>query len=127
MEANLNNEGMLVDTSKDSIVIINYIDGIPGGRTLDTTGITSEVLKAGHVIIKEDATGTHKPMPVTTAGAYDTLQEGHSYVGVLAASILIAKPFAAILLRGTVNEVASPYAPTSDIKTALKHIIFTQD
>ena len=116
--ANLNNTGELIDTGKDSIVIVNLIETIPGGRTLNVTGVTDAVIKAGHVIIKETATGDFKPQPVT-AGVYDALPAGHTYAGVLVSSILTAKPFASILVRGSVNEVASPYAPLSAAKTAL--------
>ena len=65
-------------------------------------------------------------MPVS-GDSYDSLPEGHSYVGVLEASILKSKPFAAILIDGTVNDAASPYAVTSAMKTALKKILFVAD
>ena len=126
MEASLNDETMVVDTGNDGIVIVNYVDGIRGGRTLDTTGITNDVLKAGHIIIKDDTTDTYKPMPVSGT-SYDEMPASHSYVGVLQASILKRKPFAAILIDGTVNEAASPYAVTSAMKTALKKILFVND
>ena len=126
MEASLNNEGIIIETGNESIVIVNHVDGIRGGKTLDVTGVTEDVIKVGHIIIKEDATGIHKPMPVS-GDSYDSLPEGHSYVGVLEASILKSKPFAAILIDGTVNDAASPYAVTSDMKTALKKILFVAD
>lgn len=126
MEASLNDETMVVDTGNDGIVIVNYVDGIRGGRTLDTTGITENVLKAGHIIIKDDTTDTYKPMPVSGT-SYDSMPASHSYVGVLQASILKSKPFAAILIDGTVNEAASPYTVTSAMKTALKKILFVND
>lgn len=126
MGASLNNEGIIIETGNESIVIVNHVDGIRGGKTLDVTGVTEDVIKVGHIIIKEDATGIHKPMPVSGT-SYDSLPEGHSYVGVLEASILKSKPFAAILIDGTVNDAASPYAVTSDMKTALKKILFVAD
>ena len=126
MEASLNNEGIIIETGNESIVIVNHVDGIRGGKTLDVTGVTEDVIKVGHIIIKEDATGIHKPMPVS-GDSYDSLPEGHSYVGVLEASILKSKPFAAILIDGTVNDAASPYAVTSAMKTALKKILFVAD
>lgn len=126
MGASLNNEGIIIETGNESIVIVNHVDGIRGGKTLDVTGVTEDVIKVGHIIIKEDATGIHKPMPVSGT-SYDSLPEGHSYVGVLEASILKSKPFAAILIDGTVNDAASPYAVTSAMKTALKKILFVAD
>ena len=115
-----------VDTSKDSIIIVNLIEDIPGGRTLDVTDVTADTLSAGHVIIANDTTGDLKPMPVS-GNAYDAKPAGHTYKGVLVASILKSKPFASVLVRGTVNEVASPYPVTAAIKTALPLIRFTQD
>lgn len=125
METNLNNVQQEVDTGNDSIVIMQYIDGIQGGRSLDTTGFTETVIQAGHVVIK-DSDRVYKPMPVKS-GAYDTLPEGSSYVGVVQASVLTERAMAGIMIRGKVNEVASPYAVTAAIKTALPHIIFTED
>jgi hypothetical protein len=166
------------------------------------------VINAGHVIIKETATGNHKPMPVsadngiatlgTPAGgsgytngtysnvslqggsgsgatanitvgsgavtgvtpvnagknykagdtltaditggsgfsvtaatvasaAYETLPDGHTYAGILIASIPSKRPFAGILVRGTVNPAAAPFpmgSILSAVKTALPLIDF---
>jgi hypothetical protein len=124
--ASLDNIKEKVDTSNDSIVIISVIETIPGGKTLDVTGFTPTVIKAGHVIIEETATGKLKPMPVTT-NAYDSIPASHTYKGVLIATILKTKPFAAILVRGSVNKVASPYPVISAVETALPLIRFTKD
>ncbi len=125
METILNSVQQEVDTGNDSIVIMQYIDGIQGGRSLDTTGFTETVIQAGHVVIK-DSDGVYKPMPVKS-GAYDSLPNGSSYVGVVQASVLTERAMAGIMIRGKVNAVASPYAVTAAIKTALTHIIFTED
>lgn len=124
--ANLHNTGVNIDTGKESIVIRQDLGDIPGGKTLDVTGITASVIEAGHIILLETATGQYKPNGVS-AGAYVALPLGHVYAGVLKASVLTAKPFASIMVRGTVNEVASPYPVLAAAKTELKHIIFTQD
>lgn len=102
----------------DPIVIRNYVSGDKGGRVLDVTGFTEEYIRAGHVIIKETATNTYKPMPVSD-GAYAALPEGHEYVGVAYSTKSVAEPFVAIMYAGTVNDVASPF-PVDDIKAALK-------
>lgn len=128
METNLSNEKEVVDTSLDGVVIRNYIDGLPGGASLDTTGYTPTVIKAGHITIKETATGVRKVMPVKADGTgYDALPGGYDYEGVVSSSRLTSKPMCPVMLRGTVNEVASPYPVTAAMKTALPHIIFTQD
>lgn len=120
-----------VDTSADSIVIVNLIEDIPGGRTLDVTGVTEEVLKAGRIIIEETATGNLKPLKIA-GGNYEALPAGHTYKGVLVGSILTAKPMASVLVRGTVNDQAAinahelPAVP-AEAKTALSLIRFTKD
>lgn len=123
-----------VDTSADSIVIVNLIEDIPGGKTLDVTEVaySEEVVKAGHVIIEETATGNLKPQKVSN-GTYDALPLGHIYKGILVSTILKSKPLASILVRGTVNEVAAEKAQGLPIylvaaKTALQPSIrFTKD
>lgn len=123
--ANLNHESEFVDTGKDSIVIMNYLDGVNGGRTLDTTGFTPRVIQAGHIVIK-DASGNHKPMPVADE-AYGSLPARHSFVGVVVASVKTSDPRVAIMTRGKVNKEASPYPVTEAMVSALKLIEFTQD
>lgn len=120
-----------VDTSGDSVVIQEQLEVIPGGRTLDVTGVTAEALKAGHVLIEETATGNIKPLGITS-GAYVTLPTGHTYKGILYTTILTAKPLASILVRGTVNEEAAknvhelPSVPAG-AKTALSLIRFVKN
>ena len=125
---NLNNEKEQIVFGKDNVVISKYISGIKGGRALNVTTFTDKVIKAGHIIIK-NAAGDYLPMPVSD-GAYSALPDGCSYVGVLVSSILAAKPAAAIMTRGEVNEVASPY-PVASIKSAFlaacPHIAFVSD
>lgn len=109
MYADLTNESTTVSQENDSIVIVDNFQSIRGGATLDITGFTPTVIKAGHVIIKETSTGNLKPMPIASASAYAALPALHTYAGVLIASILTAKPFAGILVRGTINPAAAPY------------------
>ncbi|SFS30757.1 hypothetical protein [Lutibacter maritimus] len=111
-----------VDTTNDSVVIVNHLEGIAGGRTLDVTGFADAEISAGHVIIKETATGEYKPLP--TSG---TLPEGHTYAGILVASIETAKAMAAIMVRGTVNEAYAKYAIPAGAKTALSLIRFINE
>lgn len=125
-----NNTPEQVDTSNDSIIIVHTFETIPGGRTLNVTGVTAEVLTAGHVIIEQDSNGDLKPMPVTD-GAYDALPANHTYKGVLNASILVSKPSASILVRGTVNDEAfkntTGLVTPAGAKSALSLIRFTKD
>jgi len=114
------------DAGIESVVIVSYIEGIPGGRSLNVEGYTPSVIKAGHVVIKETATGDYKPMPVS-GDAYATLPGGHTIEGIVVASVTKDLPSVGIMVRGSVNQIASPYPVTSAIKTALPLIRFTQD
>ena len=114
------------DAGIDSVTIVDYIEGIPGGRSLDVTGFTPRAIRAGHVVIKETATGKYKPMPVS-GDAYDALPAGHTIEGVVAATVPTGEAMAGIMVRGSVNRVASPYPVTNGIIQALPLIRFTQD
>lgn len=126
--SNLGRKTKEINDSLDSIVIVNALGDIPGGRTLDVSGVPSgtTVIAAGHVIVKT-ATGKHKPLGVTK-GAYATLAEGESYAGILKVSVLVSDPRAAILTIGQVNAAAAKNAvgaPYTDaIKKGLSHIQF---
>ena len=126
-EANMNISESKVVTDKDNIVIIKALTDIPGGRTLDVSGLSSgmEVLKAGHIIVKTTATGVHKPLGLTGSPlAYDSKDAGDEFVGVLKASILVSDPRAAIVTSGQINAAASPYPVTDTIKNGLPRIEF---
>lgn len=129
--ANLTNDSHEILTGNDNIVIVDVFQSVRGGRTLDVTDYPHDVINAGHVIIKETATGEYKPMPLGEAGdAYDALPEDHEYAGILIASVLTKKPFAGILVRGTVNPAAAPFPMTTilaDVKAALPLIDFRED
>ena len=124
--ADLNDEAVNIDSGNDSIVIVKFLEGVLGGRTLNTTGFTEKVIRAVNIVNVETANGEYKPMPVSN-GAYASLPSGHTVKGVLVKSVLTSKPFAPVMTRGTVNEVASPYPLTEDIKKALPLIMFNQD
>lgn len=131
MVGNLTNSREDMLTSNDNVVIVDVFQSIRGGRTLDVSGYSPGVIAAGHVIIKETSTGVYKPMPVDSGGsAYASLPEGHEYAGILISSIRTVRPFAGIMVRGTVNPVASPYpldGILSAVKTALPLIDFRED
>lgn len=109
----------------DSIVIVNALGDIPGGRTLDVSGLASDVtvVRAGNILVQNTTTKEISPLNITD-GAYDTLPSGCTYVGVLKASVLVSDPRAAILTMGQVNAAASPAPVTDAIKTALPNIQF---
>lgn len=123
----MNISEQMVATDKDCIVIVNALTDVPGGRTLDVSGLPSDmkVLNAGHIIVKTTATGVHKPLAVTgTPLAYDSKSEGDEFVGVLKASIPVSDPRAAIVTSGQINAAASPFPVTDTIKSGLPRIEF---
>ena len=121
--AQLNKDAFLLDDGNDSIVIISALTDIPGGRTLDVSGVTSDVVRAGHVLIQDNVTKAIAPLGVS-GSAYVTLPEGKSYVGVLKCSVLKRDPRAAIVTAGQVNAAASPFPVTAAIKAGLPRIEF---
>lgn len=129
--ANLIHPAEGVATGNDNIVIVDNFQSIRGGRTLDVTGFAPAVIRAGHVIIRETATGEYKPMPVQADGAaYAALPQGHAYAGVLVSTVLAKSPLAGVMVRGTVNCEAAPYPMDTiraAVKTALPLIDFRED
>lgn len=119
---NLNRDNYLIDDGNDSKVIVRDLADIPGGRSLNVSGWSEDVIRAGHIIIKT-ATGDFAPLGVTT-NAYNSLDTGEEYAGVLKVSILKDKPLAAIMTMGEVNAAASPYTVTSTIAAGLPQIKF---
>lgn len=123
--ADLKRASVEVNDGLDAIVIVNDLGDIPGGRTLEVSAVAAdvEVIKSGHILVQNDTTKEVKPLSVTN-GAYATLPSGHSYLGVLKASVLKKDPRAAILTIGQVNAAACPYPVTAAIKTGLPRIQF---
>ena len=79
-------------------------------------------------------TGSGFKVPVTAVTTvkdeYASLPADHTYAGILIASIPTSKPLAGIMVRGTVNENATPFPMTailSAVKAALPLIVFTSD
>jgi hypothetical protein len=88
--------------------------------------------QAGNTLTATITGGTGFSVQVATVApsAYAALPGGHVYAGILIASILTKKPFAAILTRGTVNPAAAPYPMDTilaDVKAALPLIDFRED
>lgn len=123
-QANLNRDEVVVDDGNDSIVIVNDLGDIPGGRTLDVSSVASgtKEIRAGHIIITK-ANGEYAPLGVSE-GAYASLSSGEAYAGVLKHSVTVEDPRAAILTIGQVNAAASPYPVTDTIKSGLPRIQF---
>lgn len=120
---NLNRTPEHFEDGNDSIVIVRDLGDIPGGRSLDVTEVTEDVINAGHILISNDTTKEVKPLGVADS-AYSAKPSGWSYIGVLKHSVLKTDARAAILTIGQVNAAACPYPITADIKAGLPHIQF---
>ncbi len=105
-QTTLTHSGSSVETSLDSIVIVDNFQSIRGGFSLDVTGFAPLLIHAGHPIIEETATGALKPMPVASETAFAALPAGHTYAGVAINTVLTDKAMIGIMVRGTVNHVA---------------------
>lgn len=105
-----------------SVTLVNQGTGYADGNLLSVSNANVGGAGSGFAI------------PVTaiteTAVAYSTLPAGHTYQGILRASILTAKPFAAIVTAGQVNPNAGPFdiaSILSAFKTAVPLIEFQSD
>ena len=118
--ANLTRERIELTDGLDSIVVVQALSEIPGGRTLDVSGLAADVesVKSGHVLVIDTKTKAVSPLGITE-GAYDTLPTGKKYYGVLKFSVLKRDPRAAIITAGQINVAASPAPVTDAIKTGL--------
>lgn len=119
-----------ISTSLDCVVIRQYLGGITGGKALDYSSFKDDVIKAGHIIVKETVLGedVYSPLAVSDGQYVDVGTK--KYVGVVVSS----KPkgeAVAIMDNGRVNDVAMPYPITEAMRTALKtalpNLIFEHD
>ena len=128
----LQNKTKEILSGNDNIVIVDNFQSIRGGRTLDITGFTEDVIPAGTIVIQDDATKVYKPAPIAD-GAYEALPEAHTIVGIVISSIPTNRAFAGILVRGTVNINAAPYGLSDNdsllasAEEALPLVEFTHD
>ena len=119
-EINLTPKETSVDTTRDTVVIVNCFETLPSGRALDVSGFPDSEIRAGHVIIKDNSNPpVYKPLPVN-----GTLPSSHTYEGFLTVSISKEKPAASIMTRGTINESYVQYSVPAAAKTALPSINF---
>ncbi len=70
---NLSDTPKEIITGNDSIVIVDNFQSIRGGRSLDVSDFNEDVIRAGHIIIKDTNSGDFKPMPITGSGGIEQL------------------------------------------------------
>ena len=71
--ADLKRASIEVNDGLDAIVIVNDLGDVPGGRTLDVSGLAPdvEVIRSGHILIQNDTTKAVKPCLLYTSDAAD--------------------------------------------------------
>lgn len=106
------------------VVIRKAVGVITGGKVLDVTDWAEEFILAGTVIVTDG--DTYKPLGVTD-DAYDSIEDGNEYAGVLVTAVSVKEPLGSILYSGEVNENAVPYPITDDIKSGLPLISWQHD
>ena len=132
-QASLNLKRFDFTNARDSIVIVNALGDLPGGRTLDVTNYEGDVIYAGTVIAKKQDNGndvyfplsiTESKKPYEQGATFSTLSSGETAVGILKVSIPKDMPIAAIVTLGQIKEKAMPAAMPATVKKALNFIQF---
>lgn len=121
--SNLNREKIEINDGLDSIVVVQSLSEIPGGRTLDISALGEDVasVKSGHILVIDEKTKHVSPLAITD-GSYAAVGEGKKVYGVLKCTVTKRDPRASIITAGQINVAASP-APVNDaIKAALPRI-----
>lgn len=124
-----------VDLSKettvhsDEAVIVKHIAGLPGGRALDLSTYKNlkdgtDVIKAGHLIVKNKETQAVSPLDIDNQGAYVEVPITAELVGVLEYGVTKTEPIGAILTAGQVNGKRLPYKLADGTKEKLPRIEF---
>lgn len=118
-----------VTVHSDGAVIVKHIAGLPGGRTLDLSNYKNpkdgtDVIKAGHLIVKNKETQVVSPLDVDEQGDYTDVPETAELVGVLEYGVTKREPVGAILTAGQVNGKRLPYKLADGTKEKLPRIEF---
>ena len=122
-----------VVSGDDGVVIRHLNSSITGGRTLDTSEFSENVVKAGHIVVrKKDSDGVYVYSPLSVnEGAYEALPEGAEYAGVVINTMPKDEACVGIMDDGRVNDTAMPYPITDGMRAALKaalpNLIFEHD
>lgn len=120
------------DTGNDAVVIRQYLGGITGGRALDYSNFTDEVIRAGHIIVRKEIDGVYEYSPLETEGGkYKDKDSDAEFAGVVVRSRVKGEAVA-IMDNGRVNDIAMPYefkdtTQREAIKTALPCLVFEHD
>ena len=122
-------------TGTGAVATIVVADGAVTKVTITTDGkgyAVADELSAAAANVGGTGSGFKVPVSAisTVKDEYAALTADHTYAGILIASIPTSRPFAGIMVRGTVNHKATPFDMATilgAVKTALPLINFTED
>lgn len=110
----------LPDTSKDHVIIENYVAGFQCGINYGLDSYPNKEIYAGTPVI-ETSDGKYQVMPLDSGGtAYAALPEGATYVGVVKCTVATADCLVAVMDIGAVQTDALHIPYTSEMLTAMK-------
>jgi len=105
----------------DPIVIRVFGKSIVNGRKLDVKDYKGEYIRKGQLILRSTDDTHSIPMPVDDSGEkYGSKPDGYEYEGVAKSTVSVKEPWVGVMYEGEVNDVASPFPLSSELKTALK-------
>lgn len=118
-----------VTLQNDSPVIVKQLAGLPGGRALDLSKYKNskdgtDLVRAGHLIVRDTKTNTISPLDVDAQGAYVDVPTTAELIGVLAYGVSKQDPRCAVLTAGQVNGNLLPYKLKEGTKEKLPRIEF---
>ena len=96
--------------ANDPIVIRVFGKSIIGGRMLDTTDYTGDYIRKGQLVIRDEANGVSKPMPLNSdKDGYGSLPANHVYEGVAKSTVSVDEPFVGVMYEGDTRVVRGRY------------------
>lgn len=111
----------------DKVVIVKYVAGLPGGRTLDLTNFVGDYVPCG-TPVKLNSAGDCVPVEWdATNSQYKTLSSGEVYVGMTANTISVKDPAVSIMTMGVYNDKAIERALPAAFHTAFPAITKSHD
>lgn len=121
-ELNLTNVtgSILPDTSKDHVIIANYVTGFQCGINYGLDSYPIDAIYAGIPVLKTSA-GKYQVMPLNTKGtAFGTKPEDAEYVGVVKCTRRTADCLVAVMDIGVVELAALHIPYTEEMLTEMK-------
>lgn len=115
----------------DSIVIRHYLAGYQKGTVLDVESFTPEVIKAGHLVLRDKNTGRLEPLSVVNGAYATTVPPSREFAGFTVATVRKSLPIVGVMYAGEINDKCMPFAIPealkAQVKSDLPQIVFAHD